>query len=146
MAEYLKISSITDSKTVKKAAIEIDENKNDKIDTYQEWRTFINKVSSLFAKGSITVDVAKKYIDESSSIFISQNDFDADYVKGLKKGIDDVHSSFGTGSRLGRKISSAINYVDYHTSKFFGITAFCENIAEFMIFNSAITEQACGID
>lgn len=146
MAEFLNISSITDSKTVQNAAKEIDTNKSDKIDTYREWRTFINKVSSLFAKGSITVDVAKKYIDESSSLFIYQNDFDADYVKGLKKGIDDVHSSFGTGSRIGRKISGAINYVSYHTSKFFGLPAFCENIAEFIIFNSATTEQACGID
>ena len=104
----------------------------------------INKVASLFANGDITIDIAKKYIDSSSSVFTSYCDFDKDYVDGMKNGIDYVHSSFGGGSRFGRKFTNKLNNGVSKVMEFFGIESYLKNYNEKIILEKASTQQACG--
>ena len=102
MAVYLDYNTINDSSSIKLLAQEcnIETTDNTTIDTNKELSKFISGIVSLFSKGSITVDIAKKYIGNSSSLFCQNNEYINAYTKGILGGIDVEHNEHS--SRLSR--------------------------------------------
>lgn len=92
----IKIDTIADQ-TIKALAKSVDdsERKDGYINGVEERCQFLGKIVSAFAEGSITSDVAKKYISSVA--------YDA---KQYMKSIDETQSSILTNSRLMRKIGT----------------------------------------
>ena len=104
---YLKVSAIQDNIIKKIAENSNKETKNDTIDTQSEWKSLMSGIASAFGSGEITYDVAKKYVDLSSSIFAKSNRLDKAYKQGFVEGMDIIHKSWN--SRLKRKFSNLVN-------------------------------------
>lgn len=104
---YLKVSVITDSDIKKIAEASNTETKNDTIDTKSEWHSFLSGIANAFGAGKITYDVAKKYVNQSSSIFTQSDKLNNAYKRGFIEEMDFSHDL--CGSRIERKIQNLLN-------------------------------------
>ena len=107
---FLKISAVQDS-NVKQIAqnSNIETKDNDVIETNREWKAFLNGIAEAFANGSIAYDVAKKYVNLSSSVFERRDECAKGYKDGFCNGLNIIHEIYG--SRPERWIANMYNKV-----------------------------------
>ena len=107
MTGYLKVSAVQNSDIKKIAEASNTETKNDTIDTKSEWHSLLSGIAKAFGAGEITYDVAKKYVNLSSSIFIQNDRLNNAYKNGFMNEMDFEHGV--CGSRIERKIQNLLN-------------------------------------